>query len=249
MVPYRGGAPGDRSGTPSCCPTRCVRRMARVAGAGRSPALAPGFEHPGNPGPRLVEPPALRGRPMRRIVVTGGSGKAGRAVVSDLVAHDFDVVNVDVVPTVDQNAQSMRADLTDFGASVGRPPRSRCRHSSRGHSRSRNPDDRAHLRHQRPEHLQRVRRRGRLQGPAGRVGFQRDCPRPAVRRAPCPQPARSGCRPRTPSATRLPADRRGPSSAAAFVLLAVKGPWRGDGSAVRTVDRDPVHRASLLRDP
>ena len=36
---------------------------------------------------------------MTQIVVTGGSGKAGRAVVRDLVEHGYEVVNVDVVPT------------------------------------------------------------------------------------------------------------------------------------------------------
>ena len=34
---------------------------------------------------------------MARIVVTGGSGKAGRAVVADLVAHGDDVLSVDLV--------------------------------------------------------------------------------------------------------------------------------------------------------
>ena len=56
---------------------------------------------------------------MTRIVVTGGSGKAGRAVIADLVDHDFDVVNVDVVPTADGRMRSVRADLTDFGETVG----------------------------------------------------------------------------------------------------------------------------------
>src|SRR5918994_1085296 len=34
-----------------------------------------------------------------RVVVTGGSGLAGRAVVEDLMAHGFDVMNVDLVPS------------------------------------------------------------------------------------------------------------------------------------------------------
>jgi nucleoside-diphosphate-sugar epimerase len=56
---------------------------------------------------------------MTRIVVTGGAGKAGRAVVSDLAAHGFDVVNADVVGPVEQRGRWVRADLTDFGEAVG----------------------------------------------------------------------------------------------------------------------------------
>jgi nucleoside-diphosphate-sugar epimerase len=35
---------------------------------------------------------------MNTIVVTGGSGKAGRAVVTDLLEHGYDVLNVDIAP-------------------------------------------------------------------------------------------------------------------------------------------------------
>jgi nucleoside-diphosphate-sugar epimerase len=55
---------------------------------------------------------------MTRIVVTGGSGKAGRAVVHDLVEHGFGVVNVDVVPATLQEAPFLRADLTDYGETI-----------------------------------------------------------------------------------------------------------------------------------
>lgn len=37
---------------------------------------------------------------MKQVVVTGGSGKAGRAVVRDLVEHGYDVLNVDLVPSL-----------------------------------------------------------------------------------------------------------------------------------------------------
>ena len=33
---------------------------------------------------------------MPKIVVTGGSGKAGRAVVRDLVDHGYDVLNIEL---------------------------------------------------------------------------------------------------------------------------------------------------------
>jgi len=55
---------------------------------------------------------------MTRIVVTGGSGKAGRAVVHDLVGHGFDVLNVDVVPSSTTEAPFLRAELTDLGETI-----------------------------------------------------------------------------------------------------------------------------------
>jgi nucleoside-diphosphate-sugar epimerase len=55
---------------------------------------------------------------MTKIVVTGGSGKAGRAVMRDLVAHGHEVVNVDVVPSPEHDAPFLRADLTDLGETI-----------------------------------------------------------------------------------------------------------------------------------
>jgi len=51
-------------------------------------------------------------------VVTGASGKAGRAVVRDLVEHEHEVVAVDVVPPAESPAAFLLADLTDFGQTV-----------------------------------------------------------------------------------------------------------------------------------
>jgi nucleoside-diphosphate-sugar epimerase len=58
-----------------------------------------------------------------KIVVTGGSGKAGRAVVRDLLEHGHDVLNVDLRPSAessspDSPAPFLRADLTDFGETL-----------------------------------------------------------------------------------------------------------------------------------
>ena len=55
---------------------------------------------------------------MNKIVVTGGSGKAGRAVVSDLIEHGYAVLNVDVAPPAKSLSPFLKIDLTDFGQTV-----------------------------------------------------------------------------------------------------------------------------------
>jgi nucleoside-diphosphate-sugar epimerase len=50
-----------------------------------------------------------------RIVVTGGSGKLGRAVVEDLAAHGYDVLNIDSQPPAPGRSAYVRIDLTDYG--------------------------------------------------------------------------------------------------------------------------------------
>jgi nucleoside-diphosphate-sugar epimerase len=50
-----------------------------------------------------------------RVAVTGGSGKLGRAVVDELLAHDYEVVNLDLAAPKDRRVPSVRVDLTDFG--------------------------------------------------------------------------------------------------------------------------------------
>ncbi len=52
---------------------------------------------------------------MKRIVVTGGSGKAGRAVVRDLLEHGYDVLNVDIQAPAERQGQFLKVDLTDGG--------------------------------------------------------------------------------------------------------------------------------------
>jgi len=58
-----------------------------------------------------------------KIAVTGGSGKAGRAIVRDLLEHGHEVLNVDRVPSSesfspDTPAPFLAADLTDFGQTL-----------------------------------------------------------------------------------------------------------------------------------
>jgi nucleoside-diphosphate-sugar epimerase len=52
---------------------------------------------------------------MAKVLVTGGSGKLGRAVLRDLVAHGYDVLNIDQQPLPEPICPSVRIDLTNFG--------------------------------------------------------------------------------------------------------------------------------------
>ncbi len=51
---------------------------------------------------------------MKNIVVTGGSGKAGRAVCRHLVERGYSVLNVDVNASPDPVCPLLKVDLTDF---------------------------------------------------------------------------------------------------------------------------------------
>jgi nucleoside-diphosphate-sugar epimerase len=60
-------------------------------------------------------------RAAARVVVTGSSGRAGRAVVQELLQHGYSVLAVDIAPApasasgTGGAAVSLRADLTDLG--------------------------------------------------------------------------------------------------------------------------------------
>ena len=55
----------------------------------------------------------------QRICVTGASGQAGRAVVTDLRAYGYDVTATDVAVTrADREDGMLQADLTDYGQAV-----------------------------------------------------------------------------------------------------------------------------------
>ena len=51
-------------------------------------------------------------------MVTGASGKAGRAVVRDLLDHEHEVLAVDRIAAADSQVQFLLADLTEFGQTV-----------------------------------------------------------------------------------------------------------------------------------
>ena len=55
---------------------------------------------------------------MKRVLVTGGSGKAGRACVRELLEHGYEVINVDAVRPGEALCPFVEADLTDFGQVV-----------------------------------------------------------------------------------------------------------------------------------
>jgi nucleoside-diphosphate-sugar epimerase len=55
---------------------------------------------------------------MSKICVTGASGKAGRAVVSDLREHGHEVVATDLLVAPEDRGDVLRADLTDYGQTV-----------------------------------------------------------------------------------------------------------------------------------
>jgi nucleoside-diphosphate-sugar epimerase len=58
-----------------------------------------------------------------KVFVTGGSGKAGRAVVRELLEAGHDVLNVDLVPSTESSSPDspvpfLYADLTDAGQAL-----------------------------------------------------------------------------------------------------------------------------------
>lgn len=50
-----------------------------------------------------------------KVAVTGGSGRLGRAVVTELLEHGYDVVNLDRSPPAEHGEVFVRTDLTDYG--------------------------------------------------------------------------------------------------------------------------------------
>ena len=52
---------------------------------------------------------------MTKVIVTGGSGKLGRAVLKDLVANGYQVLNLDQTIPREPVCPTVRVDLRDFG--------------------------------------------------------------------------------------------------------------------------------------
>lgn len=55
---------------------------------------------------------------MTRVIVTGGTGKLGRAVLADLVTHGYQVLNLDQHIPREAIAPTVRVELRDFGEVV-----------------------------------------------------------------------------------------------------------------------------------
>ena len=55
---------------------------------------------------------------MTKVVVTGGSSKAGRAVVCNLVAHGFDGLNVNLMSPGESMSPFLEVDLSDLVQTV-----------------------------------------------------------------------------------------------------------------------------------
>jgi nucleoside-diphosphate-sugar epimerase len=54
-------------------------------------------------------------RMTKRVIVTGGSGLAGKWVVENLVEHGYEVLNLDRVPMPKRTARTLITDITDAG--------------------------------------------------------------------------------------------------------------------------------------
>ena len=55
---------------------------------------------------------------MKSVIVTGGSGKAGRAAIRELLKHGYQVMNVDTAAPAEQLCHFMKTDLNDLGQAI-----------------------------------------------------------------------------------------------------------------------------------
>jgi nucleoside-diphosphate-sugar epimerase len=57
-------------------------------------------------------------RTTGRIVVTGGSGKLGRACVQDLIEHGYEVINADIVPPKESQCPFYKIDFENMAQTI-----------------------------------------------------------------------------------------------------------------------------------
>jgi nucleoside-diphosphate-sugar epimerase len=55
---------------------------------------------------------------MASVIVTGGSGKAGRATIRELLQHGHQVMNLDTAPPAEPLCHFMKTDLNDLGQTI-----------------------------------------------------------------------------------------------------------------------------------
>lgn len=55
---------------------------------------------------------------IKKVIVTGGSGKAGRATIRELLAHGFDAHNVDIAPPREPLSPFQTVDLLNLGETI-----------------------------------------------------------------------------------------------------------------------------------
>ena len=120
VVPFAEARPAIEAELRAAARDRGVRGLAGAPASRSWPSSSPPSSIPRIPSTacRVTGIERTGTAAMTRIVVTGGSGKAGRAVVHDLVENGHDVVNVDVVPASPTEAPFLRADLTDYGEAI-----------------------------------------------------------------------------------------------------------------------------------
>jgi nucleoside-diphosphate-sugar epimerase len=55
---------------------------------------------------------------MTSVIVTGGSGKAGKATIRELLAHGYQVMNLDAVAPAEPLCHFIKTDLNDLGQAI-----------------------------------------------------------------------------------------------------------------------------------
>ena len=174
-----------------------------------------------------------------KVVVTGGSGKVGRAVLRELLEHGHEALNVDRHPPdparPPTGAPFLPADLTDYGQTL---------EALSGAETMSGVEAVVHLAaipspvHATPDVVfaTNIRSTHTVFSAAMRLGLARVvwASSETTLGTPFSHPAR------------IHAGGRAPPAAPGVLLRALEGPRRGDGAPVRPLERHPVHRAALL---